>query len=55
MVRVSPGEVHFEDPDFIETLYPSRGKKVDKPEVIAIRAGSKPLQPLSLFYECLVD
>lgn len=41
IVRVTPNEIHFDDPDFLETLYPNRGKNVDKPEFVAVRAGSK--------------
>ena len=42
IVRITPNEVHFEDPDFNDVLYPSAGKKrIDRPEYAAARAGSK--------------
>ncbi|KAL7803486.1 cytochrome P450 [Trichoderma aethiopicum] len=33
IVRVTPNEVHFDDPSFLDVMYPSRGKKVNKPDV----------------------
>jgi hypothetical protein len=44
-VRVTPNEVHFNDPDFLDIIYPSRGKRIDKPGFVAVRAGSKHLRP----------
>lgn len=42
LVRIGPNEVHFDDPDFIDTLYPGpSGRKVDKPDFVALRAGSR--------------
>ncbi|KAF2120196.1 cytochrome P450 [Lophiotrema nucula] len=40
VVRVNPNEVHFEDPDFNDVLYPGLGKRRDKPEYAALRAGT---------------
>ncbi|PTB66762.1 cytochrome P450 [Trichoderma citrinoviride] len=33
IVRVTPNEVHFDDPSFLDVIYPSRGKKINKPDV----------------------
>ncbi|KAL7787160.1 cytochrome P450 [Trichoderma ceciliae] len=40
IVRVTPNEVHFDDPDFHDVIYPSRGKRINKPEFVAVRAGT---------------
>jgi cytochrome P450 len=49
-VRVTPNEVHFEDPEFNDVLYPSAGKrKIDRPEYAAARAGSKFQAPMDRF------
>lgn len=42
IVRITPNEVHFNDPEFNDVLYPGPGKrKIDKPEYAALRAGSE--------------
>jgi hypothetical protein len=41
IVRITPNEVHFNDPEFIDTLYPGPGRKTDKPLWFALRTGSK--------------
>lgn len=42
IIRITPNEVHFDDPDFNDVLYPSLGKrKIDRPAYAAARAGSK--------------
>lgn len=42
IVRITPNEVHFEDPEINDVLFPSRGKrKIDRPGYAAARAGSK--------------
>lgn len=40
-MRVTPTEVHFNDPEVIETVYPTTGRKTDKPQWVADRTGSK--------------
>ncbi|KAL8888077.1 MAG: hypothetical protein Q9192_006232, partial [Flavoplaca navasiana] len=40
IVRINPNEVHFNDPDFIDTLYPTKGRKTDKPIVVGQRTGT---------------
>ena len=40
VVRINPNEVHFNDPDFIDTLYPTGGRKTDKPIMVGQRTGS---------------
>lgn len=41
VVRISPNEVHWNDPEFVDTIYPTVGRKTDKPTWIAQRTGSK--------------
>ena len=41
IVRINPNEVHFNDPDFIDTLYPTTGRKTDKPLFVGQRSGSR--------------
>jgi hypothetical protein len=49
IVRINPHEVHFADPELLNTLYPVSGRKTDKPSVYALITGSKPrLYPFSL-------
>ena len=38
---MNPDEVHFDDADFIDTLYPPSGRKTNKPIAIGKRTGSK--------------
>lgn len=40
VVRISPREVHFDDVDMIETLYPLSGRKINKPVDVGKRTGS---------------
>ncbi|KAF9884916.1 hypothetical protein FE257_000907 [Aspergillus nanangensis] len=41
VVRITPNELHFEDPEFNDVLYPSGSKrKIDRPEYAAARAGT---------------
>lgn len=40
VVRISPREVHFDDADMIDTLYPLSGKKINKPIDYGKRSGS---------------
>ncbi|KAE8365518.1 cytochrome P450 [Aspergillus caelatus] len=41
VVRITPNELHFDDPEFNDVLYPSAGKrKIDRPEYAAARAGT---------------
>ncbi|KAI0485715.1 cytochrome P450 CYP682H1 [Xylaria cf. heliscus] len=39
IVRVTPNEVHWNDPDFIDTVYPGPGRKTNKPLWFAQRTG----------------
>ncbi|OTB00608.1 hypothetical protein M426DRAFT_65572 [Hypoxylon sp. CI-4A] len=40
IVRINPDEVHFNDPDFIGDLYPTSGRKTDKPQWVGRRSGT---------------
>jgi hypothetical protein len=31
IIRVTPNEVHWNDPEFLDTVYPTTGRKTDKP------------------------
>jgi hypothetical protein len=47
IVRITPHEVHFADPEFLEALYPVGGRKTDKPSWFALLTGSKAHLPSS--------
>ncbi|KAI1319321.1 cytochrome P450 [Xylariaceae sp. FL0255] len=40
IVRVTPNEVHWNDPNFIDVVYPATGRKTDKPSWFAQRNGT---------------
>ncbi|KAI1163869.1 cytochrome P450 CYP682H1 [Nemania serpens] len=40
IVRITPNEVHFSDPEFLDTLYPAGGRKTDKPDWFPLRTGT---------------
>ncbi|KAK4223161.1 cytochrome P450 [Podospora fimiseda] len=40
IVRVTPDEVHWNDPEFIDTIYPTTGRKTNKPEWFSKRTGT---------------
>ncbi|KAI2618667.1 cytochrome P450 [Hypomontagnella submonticulosa] len=40
IVRINPNEVHFNDPDFIDTLYPAGGRATNKPIMVGWRTGT---------------
>lgn len=41
IVRITPHEVHFSDPQFLDALYPVGGRKTDKPAWFALITGSQ--------------
>ncbi|KAH6842952.1 cytochrome P450 [Chaetomium sp. MPI-CAGE-AT-0009] len=40
IVRITPNEVHFSDPEFLDGLYPAVGRKTDKPHWFSLRTGT---------------
>ncbi|KAI0896800.1 cytochrome P450 [Annulohypoxylon nitens] len=40
IIRINPDEVHFNDPDFINDIYPTSGRKTDKPRWVGQRSGT---------------
>ncbi|KUI64499.1 Trichodiene oxygenase [Cytospora mali] len=40
IVRVTPNEIHFNDPEFIDMVYPTIGRKTNKPVWFAQRTGT---------------
>ncbi|KAK0625509.1 cytochrome P450 [Bombardia bombarda] len=40
IVRVNPDEVHFDDPEIIDTIFPGAGRRTNKPPVVAKRTGT---------------
>ncbi|KAI0972013.1 cytochrome P450 [Xylaria arbuscula] len=40
IVRINPNEVHFNDADFINDIYPSSSRKTDKPLWVGYRSGT---------------
>ncbi|KAI5918541.1 cytochrome P450 [Camillea tinctor] len=40
IVRINPDEVHFDDPDFIGNVYPTSGRKTNKPHWVGQRSGT---------------
>ncbi|KAK1988402.1 cytochrome P450 [Colletotrichum cereale] len=40
IVRITPDEVHFADPEFLDTLYPVGGRKTEKPTWFALITGT---------------
>ncbi|KXX76482.1 Trichodiene oxygenase [Madurella mycetomatis] len=45
IVRITPDEVHFEDPEIIDYVFPTGGRKTDKPAWLHTRTGT----PESIF------
>lgn len=41
IIRINPNEVHFNDPEFIDTLYPAGGRLTNKPIMVGQRTGSE--------------
>ena len=41
IVRITPNEVHWNDPDFIDGIYPGPASRTNKPLWFAERTGSK--------------
>ncbi|KAK3985847.1 cytochrome P450 [Cladorrhinum sp. PSN332] len=40
IIRVTPNEVHWNDPEFLDTVYPTTGRKTNKPVWFAKRTGT---------------
>ncbi|KAI1361471.1 cytochrome P450 CYP682H1 [Xylaria arbuscula] len=40
VVRITPYEVHFSDPEFLEELYPTGGRQIEKPSWFALLTGT---------------
>ncbi|KAI0401350.1 cytochrome P450 [Xylaria palmicola] len=40
IVRITPQEVHFNDAEFINDIYPTTGRKTDKPLLVGLRTGT---------------
>ncbi|KAI0537731.1 cytochrome P450 [Xylaria digitata] len=40
IVRITPDEVHFADPEFLDALYPAGGRKTDKPSWFPLLNGT---------------
>ncbi|KAF5026931.1 hypothetical protein F66182_961 [Fusarium sp. NRRL 66182] len=40
IIRINPNEVHFNDSDFIDTIFPSIGRKTNKPIMVGQRTGT---------------
>jgi len=45
IVRINPDEVHLDDPDMLDTIFPGAGRRTNKPDVVGKRTGSKPASP----------
>lgn len=41
IVRITPNEVHFADPEFLDELYPTGGRRINKPTWFALLTGSE--------------
>ncbi|KAI1271765.1 cytochrome P450 [Xylaria sp. FL0933] len=40
IIRITPQEVHFNDAEFVNTIYPTTGRKTDKPPLVGQRTGT---------------
>ncbi|KAI0201519.1 cytochrome P450 [Astrocystis sublimbata] len=40
IVRINPDEVHLDDPEMLDTIFPGAGRKTNKPEVVGKRTGT---------------
>ncbi|KAJ8063550.1 hypothetical protein OCU04_007422 [Sclerotinia nivalis] len=40
VVRITPNEIHFNDPEFLDTIYPGPRRKTNKPVWFALRTGT---------------
>ncbi|KAJ8124653.1 hypothetical protein O1611_g8987 [Lasiodiplodia mahajangana] len=36
IIRINPDEVHFDDPDIIDTVFPGAGRRTNKPKVVVV-------------------
>ncbi|KAI8626385.1 cytochrome P450 [Xylariaceae sp. FL1651] len=40
IVRINPDEVHLDDPEILDTIFPSAGRRTNKPKVVGKRTGT---------------
>ncbi|KAI1741367.1 cytochrome P450 [Xylaria scruposa] len=40
IVRINPDEVHLDDPDMLDTIFPGAGRRTNKPDVVGKRTGT---------------
>ncbi|KAI1156181.1 cytochrome P450 [Nemania diffusa] len=40
IVRINPDEVHLDDPEILDTIFPSAGRRTSKPKVVGKRTGT---------------
>lgn len=40
IVRINPDEVHLDDPEILDVIFPGAGRRTNKPPVVGKRTGS---------------